>query len=63
MQEVSNSTKIIISSKLSSIKHADQILVLEDGKVTGIGTHDELYYQNELYYELCCIQGEQEVSH
>ena len=61
--EYPNSTKIIISSKLSSIKHADQILVLEDGKVTGIGKHHELYHQNELYYELCCIQGEQEVSH
>ena len=60
--EYPDSTKIIISSKLSSIKHADQILVLEDGKVTGIGSHHELYHQNELYYELCCIQGEQEVS-
>ena len=62
MNKYPDSTKIIISSKLSSIKHADQILVLEDGKVTGIGTHHELYHSNELYRELCAIQGEQEVS-
>lgn len=63
MNEYPDSTKIIISSKLSSIKHADQILVLEDGKVTGLGSHNELYHKNELYRELCDIQGEQEVSH
>ncbi|WP_139891151.1 ABC transporter ATP-binding protein [Bacillus sp. D386] len=58
-----DSTKIIISSKLSSLKHADQILVLEDGKVTGIGSHNDLYRKNELYRELCSIQSEQGVSH
>ncbi len=58
-----DSTKIIISSKLSSLKHADQILVLEDGKVTGIGSHSDLYQKNELYRELCSIQSEQGVSH
>ncbi len=63
MNEYPDSIKIIISSKLSSIKHADQILVLEDGKVTGIGSHHELYDNNELYRELCSIQGEQEVSY
>ena len=63
MNKYPDSTKIIISSKLSSIKHADQILVLEDGKVSGIGTHHELFQKNELYRELCAIQGEQEVSY
>lgn len=63
LNEYPHSTKIIISSKLSSIKYADQILVLEDGKVTGLGSHNELYHTNELYHELCGIQGEQEVSY
>ena len=51
------STKIIISSKISSVKEANQILVLDDGKEAGSGTHKELLASNELYQEICRIQG------
>ena len=51
------STKIIISSKISSVKEANQILVLDDGKEAGLGTHKELLESNELYQEICRIQG------
>ncbi len=51
------STKIIISSKISSVKDADQILILDDGREAGLGTHKELLANNELYQEICRIQG------
>lgn len=57
------STKIIISSKISSVKEADQILVLEDGQEAALGTHEELLANNPLYQEICRIQGMKEESY
>jgi ATP-binding cassette, subfamily B, multidrug efflux pump len=39
------------------VKEANQILVLDDGKEAGLGTHKELLERNELYQEICRIQG------
>lgn len=45
-------TTIVIAHRLSTIMNADQIVVLEKGKITGIGTHDELYASHSLYKKL-----------
>lgn len=52
------STKFIISSKVSSIKHADQILVLDDGNLVGLGTHEKLLASNKHYQEIVATQEE-----
>lgn len=46
-------TKVIVSQRMSSIRHADKILVLEQGKLIGCGTHEELYASCGLYKEMC----------
>ena len=45
-------TKIIIAQRISSVKDADKIIVMNDGEITGIGTHDELIDTNEEYSEI-----------
>ena len=45
-------TKIIIAQRISSVKDADSIIVMNDGCITGIGTHDELLENNEEYSEI-----------
>ena len=45
-------TKIIIAQRISSVKDADSIIVMNDGKITGIGTHEELLASNEEYSEI-----------
>ncbi len=45
-------TKIIIAQRISSVQDADKIIVLDEGVVTGIGTHDELLASNEIYREV-----------
>ncbi len=47
--ELPNMTKVIIAQRISSVEKADQILVLDDGKVNGIGTHETLLKNNEIY--------------
>ena len=49
-------TKIIISQRLSSLAHADKIVILTDGKIDDIGTPEELANPNHIYQELCKIQ-------
>lgn len=51
-------TKIIIAQRISSVRHADQILILDDGKVSDIGTHEELLERNEIYQEIYESQKE-----
>ena len=49
-------TKIIISQRLSSLAHADKIVILTDGKIDDIGTPEELAHRNHIYLDLCKIQ-------
>ena len=49
-------TVFIVSQRISSIKSADKIIVLDDGKIAGIGTHSELYNGCEVYKEICLSQ-------
>ena len=49
---IPDTTKIIIAQRISSIEHADKIIVLDDGKVAGFGTHEELIETNEIYKDV-----------
>ena len=51
-EEIPNTTKIIIAQRISSIEDADRIIVLEDGKINGIGTSEELLKTNAIYQEV-----------
>lgn len=51
-EDIPDITKLIISQRISSIEDADRILVLDDGKINGIGTHAELLKTNEIYQEV-----------
>lgn len=52
------STKLIIAQRISSVMDADVILVLDDGKISGIGTHEQLMASNQIYREV--YQSQQE---
>lgn len=50
--EIPDTTKLIIAQRISSVQNADKIIVLDDGKVNGFGTHDELLATNEIYRDV-----------
>ena len=50
--ELADSTKLVIAQRITSVMEADQIIVMDDGRVTGIGTHDELMKNNKEYQEI-----------
>lgn len=50
--EFKNTTVFIIAQRISSVKDADEILVVDDGEIKGTGTHDELMKTNEIYQEI-----------
>ncbi len=51
-ERIPDTTKIIIAQRISSVQHADKIIVLDDGKINGIGNHDELIKTNNIYREV-----------
>ena len=51
-----NSTNIIVGQRIGTIKDADKIIVLDDGRITGIGTHSELLKNNKIYQEIALSQ-------
>lgn len=51
-EEIPNTTKIIIAQRIASVQEADKIIVLDNGTINGIGTHEELLKTNEIYREV-----------
>lgn len=51
-EEIPDTTKIIIAQRISSVKDADRIIVFDDGKIDGVGTHEELLENNSIYREV-----------
>lgn len=62
-QETEDATVLIVAQRVSTVMDADQIIVLEEGKIAGIGTHDELYETNDVYQEIVKSQlSEEEIA-
>ena len=57
-EEIPNTTKIIISQRISSIKEADKIIVMDNGKIVGFDTHEKLLETNEIYRSTANAQSE-----
>ena len=51
-EEIPNTTKFIIAQRVSSVQNADRIIVMDNGRVNGFGTHEELMETNEIYREV-----------
>ena len=51
-EEIPNTTKLIIAQRVSSVQSADRIIVMEEGRINGFGTHEELLETNEIYREV-----------
>ncbi|MDF2678327.1 MAG: transporter-like protein, partial [Bacillota bacterium] len=60
LKETDESTVIIVAQKISSIINADKIIVLNEGEISGIGTHKELLANNEIYNEMVNSQLREE---
>ncbi|WEV40029.1 ABC transporter ATP-binding protein [Lactobacillus sp. ESL0681] len=58
-KDMPDTTKIIISQRIVSIKDAERIIVMDEGKIQDVGTHDELMKRNELYSSIAKFQEEQ----
>ena len=56
LQKTENMTVFLVSQRVSTIRNADHILVLDDGKIAGIGTHLQLLKENQVYKEICASQ-------
>ncbi len=56
-EDIPNTTKIVIAQRISSIEDADQIIILDDGSINAIGTHEELLKNNLIYQEVYHTQN------
>ena len=56
LEKTKDKTVIIVAQRISTVLHADKIIVLDDGKIVGIGTHEELMKNNETYKEIALSQ-------
>jgi len=57
-REFKHTTVLLVSQRISSVKDADTIIVLDDGRISGIGTHEALVSTNAIYREICLSQQE-----
>ncbi len=55
-EDTRNMTVFLVSQRAATVKHADRILVLDDGKLAGAGTHEELFRSCDVYREICLSQ-------
>lgn len=55
-EEIPDTTKLIIAQRISSVQDADRILVLDEGRISGFGTHEELMKHNEIYRDIYELQ-------
>ena len=61
--ETADATVIIVAQRVNTVMDADRIIVLEDGRIAGIGTHEELLKDNEIYREIVFSQlSEEEIA-
>lgn len=61
-REKDGMTVILVSQRTSTVKNADKIIVMDDGEIAGVGTHDELYENCSVYREICESQQSEEVK-
>jgi ATP-binding cassette subfamily B protein len=59
-ESTANSTVIIVAQRISTIMHAEQIIVLNEGRIVGKGTHEELLKNCDVYYEIAASQLSEE---
>jgi ATP-binding cassette subfamily B protein/ATP-binding cassette subfamily C protein len=55
-EEMVNRTVLLVTHRVSTVRDADRIIILNEGRIEDIGSHDELIERNELYRRLCEMQ-------
>ena len=62
--ETTESTVLIVAQRISTILHAEQIIVIDEGKIVGVGTHNELLENCEVYKQIASSQlSKEELDH